>query len=69
MIVLAMNRPAADFAFKWCDLIYTEAFKRIGVAVRARSFPLARASAVADKGEVDGEPVRIYTYQFHTRTL
>ncbi len=61
--VMAMNRPEDDYAFKWCTLIYTEVFRRLGLKAEIRYFPIKRASLAADEGNVDGEPVRIHEYQ------
>ncbi|MRW82865.1 hypothetical protein GJ698_02010 [Pseudoduganella sp. FT26W] len=50
------------FAARWLALIYTDAFRQLGVALEIRSFPAARASAEAAAGNVDGELARSYDY-------
>jgi polar amino acid transport system substrate-binding protein len=62
IFTMAMNRPEDDFSFKWCKLIYTEAFRRLGYQLTLKYYPLTRASVMADSGKVDGEPVRIHSY-------
>lgn len=44
------------------DLLYTEAFKRLGMTFIYKQHPPKRASIMSDSGEADGELSRIYTY-------
>ncbi len=61
--VIAMNRPESDYAHKWCRLIYSEVFRRLEMKAELKYYPISRASLEAEKGEVDGEAVRIFEYQ------
>lgn len=45
------------------ELIYTEAFRQLGVEVQFRIFPAARAQAEAVAGAVDGEMARGFEYE------
>ena len=47
---------------KWLNLIYTEAFSRLGMEFECILYPSKRASMMADVGEVDGEPARASHY-------
>ncbi|SHM71310.1 hypothetical protein SAMN05192549_102294 [Duganella sacchari] len=63
-IVLAGLVTEADrYAAEWLTLIYTEAFRQLGVALEIRNYPASRASAEALAGNVDGEMVRNLEYQ------
>jgi hypothetical protein len=44
------------------NLVYTEAFKRLGITFHYQQSPSKRASFLSDSGEVDGELSRIYSY-------
>ncbi|MES2126590.1 MAG: hypothetical protein V4463_04905 [Pseudomonadota bacterium] len=46
----------------WLDLIYREAFRRLGYDFRFMNVPGKRASALSDAGEVDGEIHRVPGY-------
>ena len=48
---------------KWLNLIFTEAFGRLGYALQYDGYPAARASAMSDSGMVDGEISRVLEYQ------
>lgn len=52
-----------SFAARWLELIYTDAFQQLGIALEIRAFPAARAAAEAAAGKVDGELARSYEYQ------
>lgn len=56
------QEPATDFRWRWGELVYREAFRRLGIEFHYKVVPPARASAMADSGEVDGEPSRIAAY-------
>ncbi len=60
--ILSSNRPEDSPINLWWTMIYTEAFKRLNIPVEVKSFPLARASYMADHGLVDGEAIRVYSY-------
>ncbi len=60
--VLASSRPKDSHINLWWTMIFTEEFKRLGLELEVRSYPLARASYVADHGLVDCETIRVYAY-------
>lgn len=43
-------------------LIYTEAFKRLGIPFRMEHYTLARGAAMVEQGLADGELSRVYEY-------
>lgn len=51
-----------SFDGRFLDLIYSEAFFRLGYALVYKGFPAKRASVFSDAGEVDGEITRVYSY-------
>ncbi len=53
------NDPADDVNFKYAELFYSEAFKRLGLRFRYKVYVPIRASIEANRGNVDGEPARI----------
>ena len=61
-ITMVFTRPKHDYFGRWIDLIFTEAFKRIGLELVFESYPAKRCSYLADEGMVDGELGRIYSY-------
>lgn len=56
------TRPREHIVTQWLILIYTEAFKRIGIEFIFEEVPPKRASLYSDEATVDGELGRIYTY-------
>jgi len=44
------------------DLVYREAFRRLGFEFEYRHYPAKRASLTADEGRVDGDLARVYAY-------
>jgi len=54
--------PEKEPLFKYAELLYTEAFRRLGFGFVYEVYPLKRCSAMADAGAVDGEPGRIRDY-------
>ncbi len=61
-MILVYLVPKEAFLGKWFNLIYTEAFQRMGLEFEYRQYPGKRCSVLADAGRVDGEIARIYTY-------
>ena len=47
----------------WLTRVFTEAFRRLGYEFQYNGYPAARASAMSDAGEVDGEISRVFEYQ------
>lgn len=52
----------ASFHGRWLLLIYTEVFRRLGYAFEYKGYPAARASAISDAGQADGEIHRVPSY-------
>ncbi|CAN5128992.1 hypothetical protein BH11PSE11_BH11PSE11_38660 [soil metagenome] len=61
-IVLSADQDETTFAGKWVWLIYSEAFKRLGMSFQLSANPLVRQSMLADEGAVDGEASRVEAY-------
>jgi len=57
------EEPSESLLFTWGELIYTEAFRRLGLKFQYKVYPPARSSLMADSGQIDGEPSRIMAYQ------
>jgi polar amino acid transport system substrate-binding protein len=53
----------------WLELIYREAFRRLGYQFQYLAVPARRASVLADSGKVDGEIHRIAYYGKEHRSL
>ena len=51
-----------DVLGKWIDLIYTEAFRRIGMEMEYKELPYKRGDAMVDAGEIDGVLARPKNY-------
>lgn len=56
------HEPSENLQYKFFLRIYTEAFKELGYNFKYETYPGKRASLMANSGEVDGEPQRIYSY-------
>lgn len=54
--------PNHNFYFKFAELLYTDAFSRLGYDFTYQVVPAIRASIMADTGKVDGEPGRVFDY-------
>ncbi len=61
-IVLVTQKPQDSPAGKFLNLVYTEAFKRLGMVFVYKTYPAKRCSVMSDSGKVDGEVSRIYSY-------
>jgi ABC-type amino acid transport substrate-binding protein len=68
-LVMATFGQVDSFASKWLELIYTEAFRQLGVALEIRYLPAARAGAEALAGNVDGELARSVEYEATQTTM
>ena len=60
--VIGTDDDPNEFGSRWVFLIYTEAFKRLGIPLELGYFPLARRTAFADSGVIDGDAARVYAY-------
>ena len=68
-LVMATFGQVDSFASKWLELIYTEAFRQLGVELEIRYLPAARAGAEAQAGKVDGELGRSLEYEATQTTM
>jgi len=59
---MGSNDPIESPSGKLYNLIYHEAFKRLGLEMEYRHLPPKRASVEADVGNIDGEVGRILAY-------
>jgi ABC-type amino acid transport substrate-binding protein len=62
-LVMACAVSNDTFEGRVLDLVYREAFRRLGVDFEYRHYPAKRASLMADEGRVDGELARVYAYE------
>ncbi len=61
-IIMASIRKVNSYEGRHLQLIFTEAFKRIGKELVYKYYPVKRASLMADQGKIDGELARVYNY-------
>lgn len=60
--VWAVDGEPSTYASHWVTLIYTEAFKRLGIPMQMAHYTLARRAALVDEGLADGETSRVHSY-------
>jgi hypothetical protein len=60
--VISADAEPNSYVHRWVSLIYGEAFRCLGIPVQISSFPLARGTALANQGSVDGQAGRIRAY-------
>lgn len=60
--LMAIDTEPNTYVHKWVSLIYAEAFKRLNIPLQISTYSLARRSAMANEGTIDGEVSRIYSY-------
>lgn len=60
--VMAADGEPTTYGSRWVSLIYTEAFKRLGIPFHLEHFTLARRAVLAEEGRIDGETSRVYSY-------
>lgn len=63
MILVGTEGVKNSIYGKRLTLIFTEVFRRLGYELQYDGYPAARASAMSDAGEVDGEISRVFEYQ------
>jgi hypothetical protein len=61
-ITLSMEKSLDSPDGRFLSLVYTEAFKRLGISFYVKEAPSQRGSFMADSGEIDGLLSRIYSY-------
>jgi len=60
--IMAADGEPTTYGSRWVSLIYTEAFKRLGIPFQLTHFSLARRAALVEDGRIDGETSRVYSY-------
>lgn len=60
--IMAADGEPTTYGSRWVSLIYTEAFKRMGIPFQLENFSLARRAALVEEGAVDGESSRVHSY-------
>lgn len=58
-MVLVNVFPENSSRVKWYQLVYSEAFRRLGMEFEFRQYPAKRGAYLANQGEVDGEAGRV----------
>ena len=61
-ITLGTQKSQDSPSGQYLDLVYTEAFKRVGMVFVYQAYPVKRSSIMSDMGILDGELSRIYSY-------
>jgi polar amino acid transport system substrate-binding protein len=61
-MVMTSMLPEDSVQGKWMKLIYTEAFRRMGIEMVYKYLPAKRATVESGQGEVDGDVYRAYQY-------
>ena len=62
-IVLYSHHPENTPSFKWLNRVYQDLFSRIDFNVEVKFMPSGRATLEAEKGLIEGQFGRIYSYQ------
>ena len=60
--VMGFDEDPKVFGSSWSLRIYKEAFKRLGIPLETRFYPLARRAAMVDEGIIDGDAARVHAY-------
>lgn len=60
--VIGMDALPGSYVFKLMNLIYGDAFKRLGIPVRLESYALKRQGLQMETGSIDAEANRAYGY-------
>lgn len=58
--VMGFDEDPRIFGSVWSLRIYTEAFRRLGIPLQPKFYPLARRAALGDEGAIDGDGARVY---------
>nr|WP_320132404.1 hypothetical protein [uncultured Holophaga sp.] len=69
ILLVSSQDTRQSFYGRWLNLIYTEAFRRLGLGFRYEGYPGARARLLAESGQVDGEIHRPISYTQITRSM
>ena len=58
-IVFTNGLPENSYRFKWFKLVYTEAFRRLGMEFEFKNYPMKRGPRLVNQGILDGDPGRM----------
>lgn len=61
-MTMVFTRSREEYSGRWTYLVFTEAFRRMGLELVFETYPANRCSFLADEGRVDGEFGRTYSY-------
>lgn len=61
-LVIGADVDPNTFANRWAALVFTEAFKRLGVPIQITNYPLARRTLLVDHGDIDVDGGRVRAY-------
>lgn len=61
-LVIGADLDPSTFANRWSGLVFTEAFKRLGVPIQITNYPLARRTLLVDHGDIDVDAGRVRAY-------
>ncbi|NRF70177.1 hypothetical protein HLB44_24525 [Aquincola sp. S2] len=67
--VLGTHQRESTFHGRWLRLIYTEAFRRLGVPLTMAVYPLQRLTQMLDRDEIDGDVGRVPGFGEDHRSL
>lgn len=59
---MTVDGEPTTYGSRWVTLIYTEAFKRLGIPLQLEHYTLARRAALVSEGVADGETSRVFSY-------
>ncbi len=62
IFLVGTNDTKNSFSGNWLEMIYTEAYRRLGFNICYEGYPARRASYLSDNGYVDGEITRVASY-------
>src|SRR3989338_9087143 len=60
--VLGTQKPLDSSSGAFLNLVYSEAFKRLGITFKYQHFPARRSTLLSNSGVLDGELSRIHYY-------
>jgi polar amino acid transport system substrate-binding protein len=69
IVLVGSDNTKASFTGRWLNLIYTEAFRRLGYELQYKGYPNERANLMAETGRVDGEIQRAASYEKIAKNL
>lgn len=61
-LVIGVDVDPNTFANRWATLVFTEAFRRLGVSIQINNYPLARRTLLVEHGDIDIDSGRVRAY-------